>query len=308
MSVARQSDADASPVGEGLSLEASIRMALAELQCSEGLSGQTTSRLTRTIGGFGRYLQQGLHIAALSEVTADHARGFLEAIGGDDPAAPPSIATRHFRRSAIRLLFRIARRLGLAEGDPTLDLTLPPRSSLSQRPLTDDEIALCRSAALRTLSETRHPTAWALAEATARTSEIPHIRASDLRLEEGGVWIQGASRTTPRLGSLTPWGLTQLTRRLAALEGASDPDPFLVYSGKGSTESAQASSCIAVSGALRRAGLAGEPDVRPASVAAWAGAKAFAEGATIDEVARILGVRSLDRAAAIIGWDWSPET
>ena len=41
-----------------------------------------------------------------------------------------------------------------------------------------DEVILCRSFSLHTLTETRQPAAWALAEATARTSEIPLIRAS----------------------------------------------------------------------------------------------------------------------------------
>ena len=40
------------------------------------------------------------------------------------------------------------------------------------------------------------------------------------------------------------------------------------------------------------------------SVAAWAGARSFREGAPINAVARMLGVRSLDRAARTIGWDW----
>ena len=51
-------------------------------------------------------------------------------------------------------------------------------------------------------------------------------------------------------------------------------------------------------------GLAGEPDVRPMSVAAWAGSRVFRERGRIDAVAHALGMRSLDRAAALIGWDW----
>jgi hypothetical protein len=65
----------------------------------------------------------------------------------------------HVRRSSLRLLFRIARsELGL-EGDPTLDLKLPPRSSAAARPLTDDEVALGRSYSLHNLDVTRLPAA-----------------------------------------------------------------------------------------------------------------------------------------------------
>jgi hypothetical protein len=304
VSVSRRYNTTAPRPKEASSLRAAIRLVLAELERPDGLSDQTVSRLTRAIAGFGRYLDRGLGLLVLSEVQPEHVRWFLESVSANEPASAPSIGTQHFRRSAIRLLFRVARQLGLADGDPTLDLTLPPRSSIRQRPLTDEEVALCRSAALATLTETRQPCAWALAEATARTSEIPHIRASDLCPYESRVWVHGASRTAPRMGKLSPWGLIQITRRLTALEGASDPDPFLAYSGQGSPEAAQASSCVAISEILRRAGLAGEPDIGPGSVAAWAGARAFAKGAPIDETARILGVRSLDRAAAIIGWEW----
>ena len=40
------------------------------------------------------------------------------------------------------------------------------------------------------------------------------------------------------------------------------------------------------------------------SIAAWAGRKVLEETARIDEVARRLGMASLDRAARFIEWDW----
>lgn len=78
----------------------------------------------------------------------------------------------------------------------------------------------------------------------------------------------------------------------------------MVYEGQGSPESKQASSCLAISRTLLKAGLGGEPDVRPASVSAWVGARLYAEGALIQEVARRLGKRSLDRTARFISLDW----
>ena len=102
--------------------------------------------------------------------------------------------------------------------------------------------------------------------------------------------------------------MKQLRRRIASFDRSPVIDPRLVYAARGSNESRQASSCIAIAQTLARAGLGGEPDVRPGSVAAWAGDKAFSDGAPIDDVARRLGVRSLDRAASIIGWDWRRET
>jgi integrase/recombinase XerC len=210
----------------------------------------------------------------------------------------------HLRRSVVRLAFRTARDLGLAFIDPTLDLVLPARTSLSARPLTDEEVALCRSAALSSFTESRRPAAWALAEASARTSEISAICAGDIDLLPGVVQIRGGAKTDPRIGILTHWGHRQIERRIRALGSDVAPETPLVGSGRGTAESRQVSACIAISEILIRAGLGSEPDVRPLSVPAWASATAFAAGSSIEEVARMLGVRSLDAAARIIGHDW----
>jgi hypothetical protein len=208
----------------------------------------------------------------------------------------------HLRRSAIRLLFREARKMGITEADPGRDIDLPPRSSLPTRPLTDDEIALSRSFSMMTMTETRQPAAFALAEATARCSELPAITAVDLDLHRARVWLKGTSATRARWGTLTDWGIEQLARRLERYSAPSEAS--IVCSGSRSSSGASASAHRAITLILQRAGLADEPDVRPNSVVAWRGRKALSEGATIDEVARLLGIRSLDRAAAFVGWDW----
>jgi integrase len=267
------------------------------------LRAQSARRLNELFSRFASYVEHGHGCGFLSDISTAHVRAFIQSPSGGNPPAPPAPATMHLRRSAVRLFFRLARHLRLIDGDPTLDINLPPRSSLSLRPLTDDEIALCRSHALRTLTETRQPTAWAVAEAGARTSELPLIRVSHVQLDAVRVFIVGTTRTEPRWGYLTDWGFTQVQRRLRSLVGVPG-DPPLVYAGRAGEESAQASSCAAISSVLARAGLGQEPDVGPRSVAAWAGAEAHTRGLPIEDVARILGIRSLDRAARIIGWDW----
>ena len=59
----------------------------------------------------------------------------------------------------------------------------------------------------------------------------------------------------------------------------------------------------AVGESLRAAGLLA-PDIRPRSITAWVGAKAIEQGACIDEVARRLGMRSLDQTAELVGLRW----
>jgi integrase/recombinase XerC len=279
------------------------RVAL-ELQMSEAVNDVSAGRMVEIIERFLRYAH-GRGISLLEDVSPDVVRGFLSApIGGPSGLTAPSVATSHLRRSAVRLLFRVLRRLDVVDHDPTLDLVLPPRSSLHARPLTDDEIALCRSYSLRTLTETRCPAAWALAEASARTSEIPRITFADLDLEHSRIWIPGSAKTEPRYGQLTAWGVTQLRRRCELVAAPSRECP-IVYSGDEPTNSGQASACAAISGTLTRSGLGKERDVRPISVAAWAGVQALEDTGRIEDAARALGLRSLDRTARLLGWDWA---
>ena len=271
------------------------------LVSSGALSDQSLARVIDLIGRFCLFCEQGFDVRSISEITAVEAKAF---IGATTPFGEPAVSTTHLRRSVLRILFRTARCLGLAHSDPTLDLVLPARTTSSARPLTDEEVALCRTASLHSLTATRLPAAWALAESSARTSELGLIRVDDVDLESDRVWLPGSTRVEARWAPLTGWGCIQLERRLR--RAPADPARPLVYDGdSGSDYHRQAASCVAVTETMRRAGVAGEPDVRPVSVAAWAGRRVLAETGQIEEVARRLGVRSLDRAAALIGWDWT---
>lgn len=203
----------------------------------------------------------------------------------------------------LRVLFRVARlQLGF-DADPTMDVVLPPRSGLVARPLTNDEVALGRSFALHTLVATRQPAAWALGEATATTAELPHIVVGDLDLDCSNgprVWLHGSRKRDERWGYLDDWGALQLQRRASALRGTDR----LIYQGSNNEADGQRSCCLAITETLTRTGLAGEPDVRPSSLVAWAGRVVFEETDRIEEVARRLGVRSLDAAARFIAFDW----
>lgn len=256
-------------------------------------------RTSAILDRFERFATLAHDVGQLAEVTSDVARSFIEA--RTNAGEQPSVATMHWRRTALRLLFKAARHEGMVEGDPTIDVSLPPRSSLAARPLTVDEIALCRGCALWSLSSARRAAVWALAEATCRTSELPHIRVDDLDLDAGEVSIHGGKSTQPRVGQLSEWGVKQLGRRIDEL---GDPTAPLVYRGQSPTGAGQVAGAAAVIDVLTRAGLHSEPDVRPGSVAAWAGVQVLKETGRIEAVAQALGVRSLDQAARIIGWDW----
>lgn len=152
------------------------------------------------------------------------------------------------------------------------------------------------------IGDPRYAAAWALAEATARVAELGAIRLCDVDLKSSRVSAGGSSNTERRWVELTGWGSEQLDKFLSEKPKPITGHPLLVP-GKGSRSILHE----LIASTLRRAGLANQAGVRPNSIPAWRGAKELAEGASIDEVALLLGMRSLDRAAAFIGFDWRTE-
>ena len=235
----------------------------------------------------------------LADVTPTLTASFLRSRTSQD--TPASTATMHNRRTTLRLLFRTARRLGFVDGDPTLDLVLPPRVMGTFRPLTSDEIELCRDAALWWMSSQRFAAVWALAEATARGAELGAVHVTHVDLVKNRVWLDGGKRVEPRWARLTDWGRAALERRLSTVSGKE----FVAYQGASPRPSGRVSAASAVTAVLTRAGLRDEADIRPSSVAAWAGRTEFDRTGDIASAARLLGLRSLDVTARTIGWDWT---
>jgi hypothetical protein len=204
------------------------------------------------------------------------------------------------------MLFRVLREHGVVDHDPTLDVLLPSRTSLHARPLCDDEIALGRSFSFQTLRDSRQPAAWALGEATVRTSELSQVTIGDLDLATGTVQIAGSTKTQPRLGALTHWGVAALARRVESFGPDARARTPVVYEGRGSMESRQASCCGDLGHvAARRSGTGARCS---AGLDCGVGGQEGLRGDGQDEAAaRALGVRSLDRAARLIGWEWATE-
>ena len=98
-----------------------------------------------------------------------------------------------------------------------------------------------------------------------------------------------------------------MARQAALLrERRATPATLLTYRGAGTPGEAvaQAAACNAIGAVLALSGLAQEQDVRPASVRNWAGRHLYEAGMPIEHVARRLGARALDSAAADIGLTW----
>ena len=294
--------ADGTPALAGPSPLCAVDAVAARLMAEGTVSEQSFERLIELMGRFAGFVSTGHGVTVLGGVSRAMVDEFVGA--PTNSGTVPSATVRHLRRCAVRLLFRTARELGLVEGDPTLDLELPARRPPAARPLTDAEVECCRAAALYLFNATRLPAAWALAEAGVRTGEMAKVRVGDVDLELGVVRGPGCRSATARTVPLTEWGSAQVGRRLRSLP--SDPIRALTYEGDGSDKSKQAASCIAITDCMTRAGLGTDPRVRPVSVTAWAGRKVFEETGRIDAVAARLGMRSLDRAARLIGLEHRP--
>jgi hypothetical protein len=101
------------------------------------------------------------------------------------------------------------------------------------------------------------------------------------------VWIRGSAKTEPRCGVLTDWGARQVARHVRGLRNVSNDTAF-AYGGSGNLESRRSFSCQAIRETLQRAGLTGDPYVRPASLAAWAGVDVMRTTHRIELVASAL--------------------
>jgi integrase len=268
--------------------------------------------LTRSAETWTRFLSRQQKLGAITpdDFTLQQCHDFVWAFSAN--GQPAEIGTMHARRTALRMGFRALRDLGHEAGDPTLDLALPPRTDTAARPLTDTEVGLCRTSARMGeagAASLQRAVAWAIGETTAVSSEISAVLVRDVDDHDDPRWIRlpGTRRHDARLGELTDWGSTIVKRQLRVLDGRSAP-PSTPLTYKGGSEpgqaKAQAAVCNALGAVLKFAGLAAEPDIRPASLRNWAGRRLLDAGLPIEHVARRMGSRSLDAAAEDIGLHW----
>lgn len=278
-------------------------------ESSEAVAEQTRLRAAETLARFAQRLRAD-GTRSFADATAAQCAGFCLARTRD--GRDPQLATKHARRVALHSLYRALRELGITDRDPAIDISLPPRTTRAARPLTDDEIVLCRTSSRlgrAGAASLQRAVAWALAETTAITSEISTIRIRDVDDPSGSRWVRlpGTKRADARDGELSDWGAIMLTRQIAYLRSiGADGDTLLTYKGAGrpGQHVAQAAVCNAIAATLEASGLADEADVRPASVRNWAGRRLYDAGMPLEDVARRMGHRSLDACVEDIALEW----
>ncbi|MEV7910802.1 hypothetical protein [Streptomyces griseus] len=169
--------------------------------------------------------------------------------------------------------------------------------------MDEDEAAWCRHFAQLTEAATRHAAATALALSGVHSSEIGHVTGAVLDLKQQRVFAPGTSRVLPRWCCLDAWAATALRHRLERLP---DGREALVGSGEGTDAQRQARIGVTLRDVLTRAGLSDDPALRPSSLTAHAGWRLLRKGGRIETAAQVLGMRSLDRTAELVGYDWRP--
>jgi site-specific recombinase XerD len=290
-------------------LEGQRGAVLALWQSSPEVAEQTRLRATETVTRFATRLHAS-GTTSFADASPAACADFVHARTRD--GREPELATKHARRVALHSLYRALRELGVTDRDPAIDIVLPPRTTRAARPLTDDEMVLCRTSSRlgrAGAASLQRAVAWALAETTAVTSEISTIRIRDVDDVAAPQWVSlpGTKRADARLGELSTWGAKMIARQVTYLQSiGADDDTLLTYKGKGrpGQHVAQAAVCNAIAATLESSGLADEADVRPASVRNWAGRSLYDNGARLEDVARRMGHRSLDACAEDIALEW----
>lgn len=215
-----------------------------------------------------------------------------------------AVATMHNRRAALRAFFRTARRLGLTLDDPTTDVTVPDREAKTVRPLHDEEAALVRLFSEHA-TPTRHAATAALLLAGAHTSELGHIRISDVDTAARTVWTHGSTKHRARTLPLDTWAYRVITHRIDHLtERGSTGDTIFCTGSDGSDAQRQARVCVTVRDVLTRAGLSSTAGIKPSSLTAYAARCVFEDTGRVEAAAHLIGSGSLDGTATLIGYQW----
>lgn len=272
------------------------------------LSAQTADKFGLLTARFARFAAAHSVVTARA-IDADLVARFIAAQGRSRHGAVSNaaVATMHNRRSALRAFFRTARELGLIIEDPTTAIALPHRTDSVQRPITDEEASLVRLVSERE-HPSRHGSTAALLLAGAHTSEIGHITIDDLNCGAKTIYIQGSTKYRSRTVPLNEWALRVLTTRSKYLSDplpADEPTPVLCTGTNGSDAHKQARVCVTVREILTRAGLSDDPTIKPSSLTAYAARREFDRTKQIEAAAALIGSRSLDGTAALIGYQWT---
>ncbi|WP_237531938.1 hypothetical protein [Streptomyces sp. SID8352] len=223
---------------------------------------------------------QGIH--RMDDVTGQLTDSFMGAPGRDrhdNIILVPKDSTRRQRRSALASLFAHARALGMTQA-------VPLHSE-------------------RGMPATRHAALLALLLSGLGSAETAQATPSDLDLALATVTTEGNSRTTPRTYPLSPWAVRALRLRTDYLAEHRPGQRRLVTSDSSTPYAAQANVGAGFNDIARLSGLATTARrVEPRDITRYVARQVLLQTGQISEVARRLGLSSLDNAADLAGLAW----
>ena len=229
---------------------------------------------------------------------------------------PVPDTTRYARQAVASAFFHTCFRLGITDQNPAQ--ALPARKSRDRyvHPFTPEQIDRLKGQAASRHKETKGPAALALVLLGCSSGEVGAITARDVHLAAMLVNANGGGdRYTQRwLPIDDPWCFDQLAARLRALADkypddwqdryvAYDPQP-----GKDDNPRRRAAATsMTVGKIIERAGLKVNGVTRVASITEYVARRVFLATGKVEAVAARLGLRKLDDAAHLCGYDWQTE-
>lgn len=222
------------------------------------------------------------------------------------------------RRSVARSMFRTLSALGITDLDVTSQVPALRRPDRVVAPLTSDQVRRLKDASVRRRGEhsgsAKAPAALALALLGLQSAEIPAVRVRDIDLLGKTVFAHGGGiRYSDRTVTIDDdWAWTALVERvhyLQSVHGSAAADVPVAYEpGKSRGGTSPKNPAAATSNTLdevfKSAGVKQPGRIRLSSLNEYVALRVYAETGSLMQVAARLGMRSLDRVAAIVDPDW----
>jgi integrase len=266
----------------------------------------TAARYQRVFAAFHRFTTASGR-NNLREVDTHVCQAFVTAArrGGQ----PPATSTSRFRLTVVRDAYVALSLAGVATSDPTSGLRVAQTPQNHHTvPLTPLEAHRLRSAGRISPRDHLRPALVELALAGASHFEAAATVIVDVNLDRGSVHLAG------RRSNLDSFAITTLSARIAAcrrtarrLHRSWDPETVAVALTRPLHSYPLTSIAPGISSSLSRAmaaaGLA-RPGLRAASVREYAANRVYAVTGSVEAVAQVLGLPSLDAALGFIDRGW----
>jgi site-specific recombinase XerD len=265
---------------------------------------QTLDRYGALLDRFANH-GQAIGLAVLAEVDVVVVKGWINAPGRDRQGrvVKPSARTVNQRRAAVGAFFATAMSQGLTLDDPTPLVPVPEREECPGiRPLDPDEAVDVRFRAGTNPAEVRGVVV-SLLLAGARTGELGALERGHVESSRA-VRLRGSAHFTPRTISVDAETAGLLAARAAYL-AQRYPNMSLLCGKVGKPGSQQSRISTVVRKVLKSAGLDDDPQVKPSSLTAYAAQREFERTGSLEAAAQLIGSRSLDSTARLIGYSWN---